>query len=647
MLEAIRKHAYSFGTRALLVLLLLPFALFFGTSTGYFSHVKPVATVNCRKFAFITLPGCQMILGPDVDLAARNLRNTVTNLYGDNAAQVLAGMNLRETAVEQLIDQKLVEDEAHRIGLSIGDAQLEQVIESQTAFQVGGRFDLARYNQLLAANDLEPATFEAETRKQILNDSMRQMLTHATQVSTAEVRNAFDQFEMKIALAFITVPYSQFTAGLNPTDPEVAKFYDQNREIFRDPEQVKIVYIRYDPAVLALSGQPSEEDIQTFYDDNLKTMFTHPAAIRARHILISAPAGSSQKVKDAARARAAAILQKLKRGADFATLAKQYSDDPATKNSGGDLGLFPRGEMVKSFEDAAFSLKPGEITIVETQFGYHVLRVDQVSPAGTDSPEQARPRIISELKRKSGVAMGKAAVQQDLTAALTGHTFDDIAQKRGLTTVTTPYFAANEPVKGAEDDSKFAPAVFKLDNGATQAITDTNVPYLVKVLDKSPSHIPPFVEIKELVRRMLIRVTAETKAHKLAQSMMQKIKTPDDFAKVAALNHFAIGNTGDFARSSDSIPGLGSMPNVVNAAAATASIPGVLQDPAENDGNWYIFELTGRTPPDNGQWEADGPTFTTKYTERTQTQAWVNFINDLKSRAVITVNADQLAANPG
>src|SRR5271163_4895090 len=132
MLEAIRKHAYSFGTRALLVLLLLPFALFFGTSTGYFSHVKPVATVNCRKFAFITLPGCQMILGPDVDLAARNLRNTVTNLYGDNAAQVLAGMNLRETAVEQLIDQKLVEDEAHRIGLSIGDAQLEQVIESQT-----------------------------------------------------------------------------------------------------------------------------------------------------------------------------------------------------------------------------------------------------------------------------------------------------------------------------------------------------------------------------------------------------------------------------------------------------------------------------------------------------------------------------------
>lgn len=647
MLEAIRKHAYSFGTRALLLLLLLPFALFFGTSTGYFSHVKPVATVNCRRFAFITLPGCQTILADDVDRASRNIRNTVNNLYGDNAPQVLARMNLRETAVEQLIDQKLVENEAHHIGLSIGDAALEQAIESQSAFQVNGQFDVSRYTQLLAANDLEPAAFETETREQMLNDAMRQMVTHATSVSTAEAHSAFDQFSMQLALAYITVPYSQFIAGLNPTDQQVAAFYKQNKEIFRDPDRVEIEYIRYDPATLAMTGQPSDQDIQNFYDENLKTMFTHPAEIRASHILISAPAGSSQKEMDAAKAKADDILKKLKGGANFAALAKQYSDDPGTKNNGGDLGFFPRGEMVKPFEDAAFRLKPGELTIVQTQFGYHILRLDEIKPAGADSPEQARARIITELKRKSGVAMGKADVQQDLTAALTGHSFGDIAQKRGLTTVTTPYFAANEPVKGAESDTKFGPAVFKLDNGSTQAITDTDVPYLVKVLDKSPSHIPQLAEIKDLVRRMFIRVTAETKAHKAAQSMMQQIKTPADFAKVAALDHFAVGNTGDFARSSDTIPGIGSMPAVINAAAATASIPGLLKDPAENDGNWHIFELTGRTPPANGQWEADGPAFTGKFTEQTQQQAWVNFINDLKSRATITVNADQLAANPG
>lgn len=645
MLEGIRKHSYSFGTRLLLVLLVLPFALFFGTSVGsFFTRVKPVATINCREFGVITLPGCQQILSDDVDRTTRNIRNTVNNLYGDNAQQVLARMNLRETAIEQLIDQKLIENEAKRIGLSIGDDALEQTIESQTAFQVNGRFDVAHYQQLLRANDLEPSAYETETRAEMLNDTMRQMVTHATQVSTAEARSAFDQFAIKLDLSYITIPYTQFTAGINPTDQEVAKFYNQNKEIFREPDRLKITFIRYDPAALAAAGEPSDQDIQNFYDDNAKTMFTHPAEVHARHILISAPAGTSQKDKDAAKDKAQEVLKQLQHGADFATLAKKYSDDPGTKDKGGDLGSFPRGEMVKPFEDVAFSLKPGQTVIVETQFGYHILQVVDVEAAGTDAPEQVRGRIITELKRKAGVEMGKAAVQQDLTAALTGHSFDDIAKKRGLTVVTTPEFAANEPIKGAEDDTKLGPAVFKLDPGTTQAITDTDVPYLVNVVEKDPSHVPQLAEIHDLARRMLIRVTAETKAHQLAQSIITKITTPDDFAKAAVLNHLDVRDTGPFPRSSEAIPGLGAMNAVVSQAAATAKVPGILKDPAENDGNWYIFELSSRTLPADPQWETDGPDFAKRYTDQTQTQAWVNFVNDLKSRAQIRIDPNQLVA---
>ncbi|HEX4209899.1 MAG TPA: peptidylprolyl isomerase [Candidatus Binataceae bacterium] len=646
MLEGIRKHSYSFGTRLLLVLLVLPFALFFGTSVGsFFTRVKPVATINCRQFAGVTWPGCQQILAGDVDHATVNIRNTVNNLYGDKAPQVLARMNVRETAIEQLIDQKLIENEAKRIGLSIGDDALEQTIESQTAFQANGRFDVARYQQLLRANDLEPAVYESETRAQMLNDTMHQMVTHATQVSTAEDRSAFDQFAIKLALSYITIPYTQFIAGINPTDQEVAKFYTQNKEIFREPERVKIAFIRYDPAALAVGGEPSEQDIQNFYDDNAKTMFTHPAEVHASHILVAVPAGASQKDKDAAHAKAENILKQLQAGANFATLAKKYSDDPGTKNNGGDLGSFPRGEMVKPFEEAAFSLKPGQLTIVETQFGFHILKVLEIKEAGTDAPEQVRSRIITELKKKAGVEMGKADVQQDLTAALTGHNLDDIAKKRGLTVTVTPEFAANEPIKGAEDEPKLGPAVFKLDSGATQAITDTDVPYLVNVIAKDPSHIPPLAEIHDLARTMLIRVTAETKAHQLAQSIIAKIATPDDFTKAAVTNHLEVRETGPFARSSDTIPSLGAMSSVISQAAATAKIPGILKDPAENNGNWYIFELTSRTLPNDAQWEADGPDFTKTYNDQTQTQAWVNFVNDLKGRAQIMVDPNQLAAS--
>jgi hypothetical protein len=208
----------------------------------------------------------------------------------------------------------------------------------------------------------------------------------------------------------------------------------------------------------------------------------------------------------------------------------------------------------------------------------------------------------------------------------------------------TPFFAQNEPIKGAEDDAKLAPELLKLDKGSTQAITDTDVPYLVKVLDKSPSHVPQLAEIHDLVRTMLIRVTAETKAHQLAQAMIAKIKNPGDFTKAAADNHYDVRQTGDFGRASDTIPGLGSLPAVINQAAATASLPGVLKDPAESDGNWYIFELTGRTLPNGAQWEAEGSDFTKKFTDETQARAWINFVNDLKSRAEIRVDPNQLMA---
>ena len=647
MFEGIRKRSSTFLTRALLIVLALTFALVFGTSvSSYFSRVKPVATLNCRQFLGITLPGCQQILADDVDRAVINLRNTVNNVYGDNAPQVLARMNLRETAVEQLIDQKLIEDEAKRLNLSISDDALEHTIESQSAFQVEGHFDVTRYQQLLAANDLQPASFEAETRGQILNDTMRSMVTRATFVSTTEARTSYNQYAMQLALSYIQIPYTQFTGGVNPTDAEVAKFYLQNKEIFREPDRIKIVYIKYDPNALATSaaGEPTDQDIEDFYDDNAKTMFTHPAEVHASHILISVPAGATQQQKDAAHAKAESILKQLQAGANFAALAKKCSDDPGTKNNGGDLGFFPRGEMVKPFEDAAFSLKSGQMAIVQSQFGYHIIKVDEVQPAGTDAPEKVRGRIITELKRKAAVEMGKADVQQDLTAALTGHSLDDIAKSRGLTVVTTDFFAQNEPIKGAEDDSKLAPELFKLDNGATQAITDTDVPYLVKIVGKNPSHIPALAEIHDLVRTMLIRVTAETKAHKMAQSMIAKINTPGDFAKAAADNHLDIRQTGNFPRAGQNIPGIGSMPTVINQAAAVASVPGVLKDPAENDGNWYIFELSGRTLPGEAQWEAEGSDFTKKFTDETQGQAWVDFINALKSRAEIRVDPNQLVA---
>ncbi|MGD0290148.1 MAG: peptidylprolyl isomerase [Candidatus Binataceae bacterium] len=646
MFEAIRKHQYTFATRLLLLLLIGLMTIFFGTLSAYFARVKPIATVNCHSILFVQLPGCQQILADDVDREANNIRNTVANVYGKNAPAVLQGMNLRETAVEQLVQTRLIENEARRLGLSIGDDELEKTIGTQAAFQTDGQFDVRRYRAILAQNDLEPSVYESETRTAMLSEAMRQMVTATVQVSTEEARRTYDNFAGKINLAYIKVPYSAFEGAINPSEQEIAKFYHDHMEVFREPERVKIWLVRYDPIALAGSAMPTDQQIQDYYEQNLKTAFTHPAQVRARHILLSVGPGASSAEKAAARAKADDILKKLKAGGDFPALAKQYSEDPGTKDKGGELGFFGRGELVKPFEEVAFTLKPGAYGIAESQFGVHVIQVEEAKPARVDTPEEAHSKIVADLRRKSGEDSAKQYLQQDLTAALTGHAIDEVAKKRGLTAVETPFFALNEPISGAEDYPQLGAEALKLKDGEVRALTEGPEPYLVKLIARNPAHIPQLAEIKDLVRKAYIRVEAESKAQQAAREMLKQVKSPGDLDTVAAKNHLTVVSTGDFPRNSSEVPGIGAVPGLMASAVALPKLPGVIDHVLENDGNSYLFAVSSRTAPDPDQWKIQGPAFTDRILEQRRASTWISFINGLKSQADIVIHTDLVGTTP-
>ena len=646
MFEAIRKHQYSWTTRILLLLLVGLMTVFFGTLSAYFARVKPIATIDCHSILFVQIPGCQQILSDDVDRESNNIRNTVANVYGKNAPAVLKSMNVRASAVERLVQTRLIEDEAHRLGLSIGDDALEKTIATQAAFQTDGQFDVRRYRAILAENNLDPSTYENETREAMLSDAMRQMVTAAVQVSTDQAHRAYDSYAGKINLAYIEVPYAGFEAGINPADQEIAKFYNDHKEVFREPERIKISFVRYDPAALAGSEMPTEQEIQNYYDQNLKTAFTHPVQVRARHILIGVAPGASAAEKAVAKAKAEEILVKLKSGGDFAPLAKQYSEDPGTKDKGGDLGFFVRGELVKPFEQVAFALKPGEYGIAESQYGYHVIRVEESKPEHVDTPEEARSRVLEALRHKNGVDLAKQYLQQDLTATLTGHAIDEVAKKRGLVALETPFFAATDPIRGAEDYTQLGTEAFKLKDGEVRALTDGPEPYLVKLIARNPSRLPPLAEIKDLVSKAYIRVEAEKKAQQAAQGMVKQIKSPGDLETIAAQNHLTVVKTGDFPSASREIPGVGAISGLIAAAGALPKLPGVIDRVMENDGNSYIFEVSSRTPPDPADWKIQGPTFTDRMLEQRRAATWIDFVNGLKSQAEIVIHTDLIGTTP-
>ena len=648
MFDVFRRHNYSLRTRILLVALIAVFVLFFGGfgAATYLTQPSAVATIDCYSyFHLLPSPSCTNIMPDQIEQEAAKIRRTIENSRGPDAEQLLQGVNLRELALESLVVQTLIEREAHRLGLSVSDDELARAIESQRAFQVDGRFDPDRYREILQENDLQPAVFEADTRSKILSDSLRQLIMASVQASPAAARAEFNRFGEKVDAAYLVFPYANFLANQHPTDAEITKFYADNRESFREPERVRISFIRYDPAVLAGNEPPSDDAIQAYYDKNLQTMFTHPTQVHAQHILIQVAPDASAAQKLAAQHRAEDLLAQIRGGKSFADLAKQYSDDPGSRERGGDLGLISRGELVKPFEDVAFKLKPGELGIAQSQFGFHVIQVLEVKAAKVDTLDEARPKIVAALKQQAGEDAARLALEKDVAAAGEGRSLQDLAKRRGLVAVETPYFAETDPIKGAEDNPKLQKDVFGMKVGDVRPVTDGPVPYLVALLDRKPSRIPPLSEIKDRVTQTVIRMRAEAAAEQAATAMLKQIKSPDSFDAVAAQNRLAVRSTGDFVWSSRDVPGVGSFPELGQAIAALPEVPGMIDHVMANEGNAYIFKVQSRTLPSDADWQQVATEFTERFTRQQQQAAWSNFVNQLRRKAVIEVHSDLLGSS--
>ena len=633
MLEGIRRYQYSWQVQVTFAFLALIMAFWGFGGGGLFNTVHPIATVNGRQ-----------ILGDQVDRAATQIRQNVQQMYGASAPAVLKSINVRQEAVDGLIEQQLIGEEARHLGISISDEALQEKIAKEPVFQRDGQFDFDTYQDVLRTNNLQPSEYENGERDRMIAETLRHMIDTGVQVSDDEARHAYNLRNERIGLRYAEIPFSDFTAKISPTESQIADYYKKNAEQFREPERVKLLYVHYEPLVLAAKYTPPDKEIQGYFNRNAKTRFTHPDQVHARHILIAVPAGATDNEKAAAKTKALDVLKQAQSGGDFAKLAAKYSDDPSNKLQGGDLGSFGRGQMVKPFEDAVFAMKPGQITMVETRFGFHIVKLEEFKLAHTDTIAEAKPKIIDELRTQAGAKLGRAAAQEDLAAGLAGASLQELAKKRGIDAVETPLFAQGEPAGGAERDRELMEAAFKLEAGQAALVPEKGAPYVIKLLAKQPSRIPALKEIEPQVREALIRSTAEAEASQQADKILATIKNPADFDKAAAANKLAIKNVDPFLRADHRVPGIGEFPEVTDAAAAVPAIPGLIDRVMENGGNSYLLEVASRAEPADDEWKSAQKTFMQEYVEQRRAQAWTGFLDQLKDQARIQIDSDQLAS---
>lgn len=476
--------------------------------------------------------------------------------YGDQFNdQMLQQLGVAQRLLQQLIDEEAVLAEADRLGLRVSDEELKQKILSIPAFQVNGVFvGQARYEQFLRSQrpPVSPSQFEADVRNQLLTEKLQALVTGWVQVDQAEVEREYRKRNEKVKLDLAIFTADKFKSTIQPTDAELKAQFQADPEKYRMPEKRRVKYLAVDSNSLKNRMTATPEEVQALYEKN-KSMFSTPEQIRASHILFK----TEGKDKAAVKKQAEAVLAKVKAGGDFAKLAKEYSEDEGSKDKGGDVDYFPHGKMVKEFEDAALALQIGQTSgLVESQYGFHIIKLTDLKPAVTRTFEQVRGQLEDQIKAQKAQAEAATLADQLASQIKTPADLDTVARKESLAVADSGFFAREEPLAGLG----FAPAVsakaFEMEPGKVSEKLQTQNGFAwITLVEVKPSALPTLEEVKDKVKEDVQTKKAVDVAKAKAEAMAKsaganfaaaakaagvEVKTTDLIARGTALPEIGV-----------------------------------------------------------------------------------------------------------
>jgi peptidyl-prolyl cis-trans isomerase D len=541
--------------------------------------------------------------------------------------------------VQQLIEEEAALAEAARQGITVSDAEVQARILSLPAFQENGQFiGTARYEQILGMQNppIRPSEFEEEVRRSIVVEKLQGALTDWITVSDTDVDAEFTRRNEKVKLAVVTFPSDKFKDGVTATDAEIAAHFESSKEQYRIPEKRKIKYALIDTTALRDRITITPQEIQRHYDENRQAYSTEEM-VQASHILLK----TDGKDEAAVKKQAEEILAKVKGGADFGATAKQFSEDTGSAVKGGDLGFFPREKMVKEFADAAFALKPGEISgLVRSQFGYHIIKAGEKKPASTSSLESVRPQIEDTLKYERA---GKEAerIANELAGKLPKPAdLDTVAKARGLTVAESGFFGRGEPIAGLGPDPAAVNRAFELKDGeVSEAVRTASGLAFMTVTGKQESRIPTLEEVKARVRDDVMRKKATEAARQKASGLAAQLKT-GDFSAAAKAAGLEVKTT-DLVSRGQAIPGVPPTPALETAAFALAE--GGVSEPITTDTGAVIVKVVEKQAPTADEVKGGRETVKSELLNQHRQRFYDSYMTKARERMTIRSNPQVLA----
>ncbi|MGD9083079.1 MAG: SurA N-terminal domain-containing protein [Desulfobacterales bacterium] len=568
--------------------------------------------------------------------AYNNLIERLRNRFGNNLNEDMIKMlRVKEQALNQLIDNKLLVQEARRFKFRVSNKELAHAIMQIEAFQRAGVFDNRMYQNVLSRLRMTPEEFEIAQREAMLIERVTDLITNSVKVSDSEVKEWINWAHASVNIDFVRFDSNKYK-DIKPSSEEIKAFYEKHKENYKTDSMVKVRYLHFAPDSYRSEVSISEEELQGYFNENQEE-FNTPKTVEARHILLKVDQNAAPEDIEKARKKALDILKMAREGKKFDKLAKEYSEGP-TRDRGGYLGTFKREAMVRPFADKAFSMKAGEISEpVRTRFGWHIINVEKVNEASSLSFDQAKKKIQKKLieDKAKNLAYDEAEAISDVS--FEGDDLLNSAKQRNLKILTTDFFTKKGPEKGIKNRAKFASIAFNL---SVMEITDIQEfedgYYILQMIEKIPEKIPELKQVEEKVRVDLIQEKQEAKAKEDATTFLADLKSGKSMITESKPFNLTPTTTGFFKRN-DSIPKIGSDREVSKAAFQLTPEKKLPEKPIKGTKGYYVIQLRDRKTPEFDEIDKEKTFVKQKLLKQKKTRVFDAFLAQIRSNSEITI----------
>jgi peptidyl-prolyl cis-trans isomerase D len=533
MLLAIRERVMGVVGWILLGVLFIAFAFF-----GLNSYMQSSAENYAAEVNGVEITPRQQ------QRAYQNLRARMQNLMGDayNPAMVDEAA-LKTAALQQLINEELLLQAAEEEGFAASDQQIAAQINSIDAFKQDGVFSKEKYRRVLNLQGMSPEGFEWQLQREIISSQLQSGILQTAAATRDELQQAYMLQGQQRSFRYFTLPAARFYDQVTVSADDVKQYYDSHSDEFMTPERVRVQYLQLDTDSITIDNPVDEQALQALYNDRAES-YVKPEQRHARHILIQLPEDADAASDAAALQKARDVIRRIKGGESFAAIAKELSDDPGSADNGGDLGFFGRGLMTPAFEEAAFSLSPGELSEpVKSPFGYHIIEVLEVKPEVAVPLDEVRPELVAALQEedrrnifyeRSEILSSLTFEQPDTLQGAADALGLDIRESDWLSRDGGPGIGANEDIV----ETAFSEDVLLNGNNSTPVETGDEQIVVLRLLEHQDAARQPLDEIREIVKQKLVdekaRQLAESRGAELLASLTEDGKTLDETAATVA-----------------------------------------------------------------------------------------------------------------